>query len=253
MFMQNFHPAVKFTYKISEQSVAFLDMDISLKKEKLTTSVHYKATDSQSYLDYRSSHNPSTKNSSPSSQFLRLCRLCSDDTDFEEKAENMVEFFIQRHYPEDIARTAHQKVRTIPCQQTLQPIDKTATEKRPIISLLYHPSTNQVHKIIQPNWSLLQSRTELPMIFSQPPLIAYKCDTNIHDMQVRSKLRQPATRTPWITPCNQAKCGTCPFICTSTNLTGPKSQMNITKQFSCLTYNTVYVIRCTKSCSSLHW
>ena len=50
-------------------------------------------------------HNPSMKNSIPSSQFLRLHRLCSDDRDFEEKAEEMVEFFIQRHYPEDIVRT----------------------------------------------------------------------------------------------------------------------------------------------------
>ena len=103
-FVQNFHPPIKFTYELSEQSVAFLDMDISLKQKKLTTSVYYKATDSRSYLDHRSSHNPSTKNSIPSSRFQRLRRLCSDDTDFEEKAEQMVEFFIQRHYPEDIVR-----------------------------------------------------------------------------------------------------------------------------------------------------
>ena len=54
-FVQNFHPAVKFTYKISEQSVAFLDMDIYLKRGKLKTPVHYKVTDSHSYLDYHSS------------------------------------------------------------------------------------------------------------------------------------------------------------------------------------------------------
>ena len=72
-FVQNFHPAVKFTYEISEESIAFLDMDISLKQGKLTTSVHYnyKATDCQSYLDYCSSHNPSTKNSIPFSQCLK--------------------------------------------------------------------------------------------------------------------------------------------------------------------------------------
>ena len=60
-----------------------------------------------------------------------------------------------------------------------------------------------------------------------------------------------ATRTPGTTPCNQAKCGTCPFICTYTNVTGPKSQMNVTKQFNCLTYNIVYVIHCTK-CAQLY-
>ena len=86
--------------------------------------------------------------------------------------------------------------------------NKTATGKRPITSLLYHPSTNRVRTIIQSNWSLLQSRAELAMMVSQPPLIAYKRDTNIRDILVRSKLRQPVTRTPGTTPCNQAKCGT---------------------------------------------
>ena len=104
---------------------------------------------------------------------------------------------------------------------------------------------NQCLDPIQSNWSLLRSHAEIA-IFSQPPLIAYKRDTNIHEMLVRSKLRQPATRTPGTTPCNQAKCGTCPFICTNTNVTDPKSQMNITKQFNCLTYTIVYIIHCTK-------
>ena len=55
----------------------------------------------------------------------------------------------------------------------------------------------------------------------------------------------PASTSPKNTRDKQAKCGTCSFICTSTNITGPKSQMNITKQFNCLTYNTIYF--------SLHW
>jgi len=52
--------------------------------------------------------------------------LIATDTDFEEKAEEMVKFFIQRQYPEDIVRTAIPKVRTIPRQQTLQPKDKNS-------------------------------------------------------------------------------------------------------------------------------
>ena len=70
-------------------------------------------------------------------------------------------------------------------------------------------------------------------------------------MLVLSKLRQSGTRTQGTTPGNQATCATCPFICTNTNVTGPKSQMNITKQFNCLTYNIVYVIHCTK-CAELY-
>ena len=138
-FVQNFHPAVKFTYEISEKSVTFLDMKLYLKQGKLTTSVHYKSTDSNSYLDYRSSHNPSTKNSIPFSQFLRLRRLCSDDADFEEKAEEMANFFLQRQYPENTVKKALDQVRPISRQKTLKPNNKTASEERPIMSLLTTP------------------------------------------------------------------------------------------------------------------
>ena len=154
-------------------------MDISLKQGKLTTFVHYKATDSHSHLDYRSSHNPCTKNSFLSSQFLRLRRLCSDDTDFEEKAEEIVEFFIQRHYPEDIVRTALQKG---PNNSTLS--NSSAKRQNSYRKETNHqscvPSDRQ--PCTQPNWSLSQSRAELAAIFSQPPLIAYKRDTNIRDI-----------------------------------------------------------------------
>ena len=112
-FVQNFHPAVKVTYESSEKSVTFLDKNLYLKQGKLTTSVHYKSTDSHSYLDYRSSHNPSTKNSIPFSHF----RLCSDDADFEEKAEEMANFFLQRRYSENTVKKALDQVRPIPRQK----------------------------------------------------------------------------------------------------------------------------------------
>ena len=53
-FVNSFHPALKFTWEISETSVTFLDINISVQDNKLATSVHYKPTDSQSYLLYSS-------------------------------------------------------------------------------------------------------------------------------------------------------------------------------------------------------
>ena len=55
-FVSFFHLAIKFTWEISETSVTFLDINISVKDNNLTTSVHYKPTDSHSYLLYSSSH-----------------------------------------------------------------------------------------------------------------------------------------------------------------------------------------------------
>ena len=52
----------------------------------------YKPTDSHSYLFYSSSHPLHVDNHIPYSQFLRLRRLCSEDSDFSLKSEKMCEF-----------------------------------------------------------------------------------------------------------------------------------------------------------------
>ena len=55
-----------------------------------------KPTDSHSYLLYSSPHPSHVKNSIPYSQFLRLRRLCSEDSDFSLKSEEMCEFLDKR-------------------------------------------------------------------------------------------------------------------------------------------------------------
>ena len=59
----SFHPALKYTWEISDTSLAFLDIKVSIEGNGLCTSVHYKPTDSHSYLLYSSSHPSHGKNS----------------------------------------------------------------------------------------------------------------------------------------------------------------------------------------------
>jgi len=75
--VNSFHPALKYTWEISDDSLSFLDINVSIEGNGLCTSVYYKPTDSHSYLPYSSSHPSHVKNSIPFSQFLRLSRLCS--------------------------------------------------------------------------------------------------------------------------------------------------------------------------------
>ena len=60
-----FHPALKYTWEISETSFAFLDIKVSISGNGLCTSVHCKPTDSHSYLLYSSSHPSYVKNFIP--------------------------------------------------------------------------------------------------------------------------------------------------------------------------------------------
>ena len=85
--VNSFHPALKNTWVVS--------VNVSISGNRLSTSV-YKLTDSHSYLLHSSAPPAHVKHSIPYSQFLRLRRLCSDDTDFSEKAEEMCQFFKTR-------------------------------------------------------------------------------------------------------------------------------------------------------------
>ena len=98
-FVKSFHPSLEYTCTISQSSVAFLDILVSINNSTLTTSIHYKDTDTHSYLLYSSSHPNHTKLAIPYSQFLRLRRLCSDDHDFVTQSSTMARHFILRGYP----------------------------------------------------------------------------------------------------------------------------------------------------------
>ena len=96
-FLQGVYLFIYFTAHGVSKIVMY--MNLSLKQGIFNThdAMNYKTSDSHSYLHYRSCHNPSTKNSRPIpfSQFLGC--LCSDDANFAEKADEMTDFFNNRH------------------------------------------------------------------------------------------------------------------------------------------------------------
>ena len=52
--VNSFHPALKYTWEISENSLAFLDIKLSINDNGLSTSVNYKPTDSHKLTQLRS-------------------------------------------------------------------------------------------------------------------------------------------------------------------------------------------------------
>ena len=57
----NFHPALQFTHNITEDSLPFLDLRLTIKDDTISTTIYYKETDAHSFLDYGSSHPKNAK------------------------------------------------------------------------------------------------------------------------------------------------------------------------------------------------
>ena len=131
-----------------------------------------------SYKLYSSSHPSHVKNSISFSQFLRLRRLCSDDSDFFHKSESMCQFFEKRGYPASIVQAGLHRAQLIDRQSSLQASQKQHSDRIPL-TLTFHPHNHSVKSIILKNFKLLQNDPETGTIFSQPPLISFKRDKNV--------------------------------------------------------------------------
>ena len=187
-YVNSFHPALEFTWEISDKSVTFLDISVSITDDRLRTSVHYKPTDSHSYLLYSSSHPKHTLNAIPFSQFLRLRRLCSDDEDFSNKCSEMRSFFLNRNYPAHVIDNAIRKVSTIDRATALAPNTRTSNNRIPF-TLTYHPLNNSIKPIVNRNFSLLESDSVTSNIFNDRPLFSFKRDRNLRSFLVKGVLR----------------------------------------------------------------
>ena len=136
-----------FTWEISETPVTFLNINISVQDNNLATSVHYKPTDLHSYLLYSFSHPSHVKDSIPYSQFLRLHRLCSNDSDFNSKCDEMSNFFSERGFPDNILSKALNRVQNVNRESALQP-SASQTAKSELLA----------HSVSPGIWSILHAK-----------------------------------------------------------------------------------------------
>ena len=98
LHINSFHPSIKFNVNSSPVSLPFLDVNISLRDGYLHTDLHTKATDAHGYLHLRSCHPPHVYKNIPSSQFLRVRRLCSDPETFKKRSKEIEASLLSRGY-----------------------------------------------------------------------------------------------------------------------------------------------------------
>ena len=114
-----YHPSLKYTVEISESSLSFLELCLSISDARITMTIHYKPTDTHSYLDYSSSHPPHCKKGIPYGQILRLRRICSDDDEYEAKSKEMASFFENRGYRRSVVTNSQRRTQEISREKAL--------------------------------------------------------------------------------------------------------------------------------------
>ena len=127
-FVSKFYTALQFTYTISETELPFLGISLRISGDRIRISIQYKA--------YDSSHSRHCNESLPYSQLLRLRRICSEQADFLNKAQEMASFFERRGYSAHTLKHDLVKMKHLSQSDALAKSDSTE-EKMSRISLIY--------------------------------------------------------------------------------------------------------------------
>ena len=246
--LDDFHPEVNFTWKISETNLECLDVLMTVNENGIGTSIHYKPTDCHSYLDYSSHHPPRCRNSIPYSQFLRLRRICAVDEDFEHQADNMARFFQNRNYPDYVITDARNRCSTVTRAEALMGADDRESSKIPLV-IPFHECTAKISKIVHKNARILSQDDTVGMLFRDNVVTAYKNCQNLRQCLVRSKL--PSDELPGTFPCGRPRCKTCTHVSQMDKISGPSGSVYVKDPYTCTSCNVVYAIVCLK-CSSIY-
>jgi hypothetical protein len=91
----------------------------------------------------------------------------------------------------------------------------------------------------------------LKEVFKQPPLTAFRRQSNLRDILIKAKVPPAPTRYPRRNIKGMTKCGNsctaCPYIMTENNVKVNETEnWKIESKVTCSTFNCVYMLHCKK-------
>ena len=150
--LNNYRPNI--THETNKEHIPFLDLNVKLSENKLSTDLYVKSTDRHQYLYYTSLHSEHTKKPVAYSQDLR-------NSDFEKHIYEMKSRFSQSGYPQKHIETELSKVKFSGQRVS----HMTKVEKVFQLVATYHPLLKSIGKIIY-NTYLLCMNEELKHLFT---------------------------------------------------------------------------------------
>ena len=251
--LNHIHPTIKFTNETSSTSINFLDVTVTLNNDNsISTDLYVKPTDTHQYLLSSSAHPRHTKQSIPYSLTLRLRRICSNDTTFKKRTNELLTYLTNRGYKRKHVRNEIRKASTTTRQDSLKTKQKRHNNRTPFV-VTYNPCLPQITTILKQHHHILQDTDSCKEAFPQPPILSYRRPKNLRDHLVRAKLKSDATSAPRGSyKCNSRRhCNTCSHILDrddTVTFTNTNKTFTIKQRLDCNSTNIIYAIQC-KTCT----
>ena len=178
-----YHPTIKFTTEYSKEEVNFLDLNIKSIDGELKTDLFVKPTDTHQFLDPTSSHPYHCKKGIPYSQALRLNRICSDNTNFDKRCNDLEKWLMERGYNEKMVRNQILRAREHSRNDLLEREKQQMSEQKLTFNITYYPAFQNVRAIMEELCILLTPNKENKKVFPNVPVIGFRNGKSMKDLK----------------------------------------------------------------------
>ena len=148
-------------------------------------------------------------------------------------------------YPKSVIEDALERISRISRQQALQAKPNKTSEDRIPLTLTYHPLSMPIKRIIYQNFDILQTNKDTKAIFTKPPLMAFRRDSNLRDILVHSRLKRKEDN-PGTYPCKHPRCRTCNHVSQPPTIQNLGNSFTVHKRYTCSSACLIYAIKCRK-------
>ena len=184
---------ISLVWKIDDKSVDFLDLNISIEKDKIVTKTHFKNVDMNSYLSTDSCHFKPWLFNIPKGQLVRLRRNCTYESDYSLQADMIGLRFKEKGYEESWIKGQIDTVKKLDRKEMLQDKPKKCQQQTaPVLILDYNSQYKDVAKLIGRHWHILKGDKDLGKLLPEKPRIVYKRAPTLRNLIVKSVVEPPS-------------------------------------------------------------
>ena len=187
---------IQFEQTISNASIPFLVVSVTLEDGKLTTDLYCKFPDKHQYLYHRSCHPKHTRTSLPYCLAPRLRRICSSENLFRQRTNEELHHLIQRGYKKRCIHDAIKKASLVTREEALADKTKPKSLQRVPFVVTYNPMLPNIPKILHEAHPVLHASERCTEIFKNVPLVSYRRARNFSDILCSKRLASRKHHNP---------------------------------------------------------
>lgn len=235
----NEHCSFVFTYKISTENTHFLDVQINLNGNQISTDIYHKPTDSLQYLHFYSHHPRHIKRNIPYCLAFRINRIVSSNDIKIERLNELKGNLLELKYPINLINDAISK-----CFQDYNPKPKQNVSTSLFFSMPYnHQNVDFYQENILPKLKRLNENS-----YQETPIKITRCMKQPPNILRMLNMKQYFS----VNKCNRPRCKTCKIIIiNSKDILINCKLIYFNQDMNCQSKNVIYVIFC-KTCDQFY-